>query len=206
MFIKDYFNLTDLQIQQFEQLYQSILYWNEKINLVSRKDVSHLWVRHILHSVIIAKIISFLPGTHILDVGTGGGFPGIPLAILFPNCHFTLIDSVAKKINVVEDIIGTIGLQNVKTQVIRAEDMKGEFDFIVSRAVTQLPEFYKWVCNKVKSKSRHVLKNGILYLKGGKIQQEVEKLGLPVTVYVLAHYSKEEFFRTKYLLHIPLTS
>ncbi|MCS7029220.1 MAG: 16S rRNA (guanine(527)-N(7))-methyltransferase RsmG [Bacteroidia bacterium] len=204
MIIKQYFELNELQVRQFEQFYQKITFWNEKINLVSRKDIPHLWTRHILHSAMIAKIISFAPNTKILDVGTGGGFPGIPLAILFPDCNFTLVDSITKKINAVQDIVQSLGLRNVKVQVIRAEHIQEKFDFVVSRAVAQLPQFYAWVYQKIDLNSKNTLKNGILYLKGGKIQNEVEQLALPVTVYSLAHFADDEFFSTKYLVHVPV--
>lgn len=205
MLIKEYFDdLTTVQIEQFEHYHKNLIIWNEKINLISRKDIQHLWTRHILHSALIAKVISFVPNTHILDIGTGGGLPGIPLAILFPDCHFTLIDSVTKKINAVQDMVQKIGLNNVKTQNIRAEQVQEKFDFVVSRAVTQLPEFYTWVRDKVKSHSKNPLNNGILYLKGGKIQFEIEKLGLSANIYTLAYFSKDEFFETKYIIHIPI--
>lgn len=205
MILKEYFSqLTPIQITQFEELHERVLFWNEKINIISRKDTEHLWVRHILHSLMIAKVIHFLPNTRVLDVGTGGGFPGLPLAILFPDTPFTLIDSINKKINIVKDIAWHIGLNNVQTQVIRAENIKEKFDFIVSRAVTQLPEFYTWVRDKILPHSKHELKNGILYLKGGKIQSEIEKTGLSATIFTLSAYSEEEFFDTKYVVHIPL--
>jgi 16S rRNA (guanine527-N7)-methyltransferase len=205
MILTQYFSeLTSHQIEQFQKLHDRMLFWNEKINLISRKDTEHLWVRHILHSLMIAKITQFLPGSHILDVGTGGGFPGLPLAILFPETQFTLTDSIHKKIGVVQDISQNLGLNNVKTQVIRAEQVQEKFDFVVSRAVTQLPEFYKWVKNKILPHSKHELKNGILYLKGGKLQSEIEKTDCPATLFALSCYSGENFFDTKYVVYVPL--
>lgn len=205
MILTSYFpELSSTQIQQFEQLHDRMLFWNEKINLISRKDTEHLWVRHILHSLMIAKVQRFLPDARILDVGTGGGFPGLPLSILFPETQFVLIDSITKKINVVQDIAQNIGLKNVNAQVTRAEQVTEKFDFIVSRAVTQLPDFYKWVKDKILPHSRHELKNGILYLKGGKLQSEIEKCGLPATLFALSYYSEEDFFDTKYVVYVPL--
>lgn len=206
MILTQYFpELTPLQKEQFIYLHDRMLFWNEKINLVSRKDTEHLWVRHILHSLMIAKVIQFLPDTRVLDVGTGGGFPGLPLAVLFPETQFKLVDSINKKISVVQDISQSLGLKNVNAQAIRAEEVQERFDFVVSRAVTQLPEFYKWVKNKILPSSRHELKNGILYLKGGKIQAEIEKTGLSAVLFALSYYSSEDFFSTKYVVHVPLS-
>jgi 16S rRNA (guanine527-N7)-methyltransferase len=182
-------------------LYQE---WNEKINVISRKDIDNLYVNHVLHSLGIAKILSFKAGTRVLDVGTGGGFPGIPLAILFPDTEFHLVDSIGKKITVVKNVAEGIGLQNVKAEQIRAEQIKGEYDFIVSRAVTRLKEFYGWVNRKVKKESKHSLYNGILYLKGGDLDEELAELKKPHQVMELADYFGEEFFQTKKVVYLPL--
>src|SRR5687767_8081315 len=161
--ISHYFpNLTEKQYDQFAKLYSLYADWNEKINVVSRKDIENLYTNHVLHSLGIAKVMSFKPGAHVLDVGTGGGFPGIPLAILFPETNFHLVDSIGKKITVVNAVADGLGLKNVKAEQIRAEQIKGEYDFIVSRAVTRLKEFYGWVNRKVKKTSTHTLFNGIL--------------------------------------------
>lgn len=202
--IQNYFpNLTDVQKEQFSQLFDLYLDWNSKINVVSRKDVDELYVRHVLHSLGIAKVLDFKEGTTILDVGTGGGFPGIPLAILYPNCQFHLVDSINKKLKVVNAVSESLGLDNVKTSHKRAEDINETFDFVVSRAVTAMPTFVSWVKNKVKKKSKHNLKNGILYLKGGDLTVELRNFP-KATIYNLNDYFKEDFFDTKKVVHIPL--
>ena len=165
--LKQFPDLTELQQAQFEQLYDLYQDWNAKINVISRKDIDELYTKHVLHSLAIAKIQPFEPGTYVLDVGTGGGFPGIPLAILFPETRFYLIDVIAKKIKVVQAVASSLELKNVKAEQIRAENVKGDFDFIVSRAVTNMPDFVSWVKAKIKKQHKHELKNGILYLKGG---------------------------------------
>src|SRR3954464_8776867 len=170
--IEKYFNLSSQQREQFEKLGPLYAEWNEKINVISRKDVENLYVNHILHSLGIAKVTSFQPGAEVLDVGTGGGFPGIPLAILFPEAKFHLVDSIGKKITVVKEVSAAIGLKNVEAEQIRAEEIKRKYDFIVSRAVTRMKEFYGWVRNKAKPKSVNTLDNGILYLKGGDLDEE----------------------------------
>ena len=197
-------NLTEQQKKQFAQLYSLYKEWNDKINVISRKDVENLYINHVLHSLGIAKVISFKPGSSVLDVGTGGGFPGIPLAILFPETQFHLVDSIGKKITVVKNVAESLGLKNVKAEQIRAEQIKGQYDFIVSRAVTRLKEFYGWIHQKVKSKSIHEMDNGILYLKGGDLDEELAELKRLHQVFDLAQYFKEEFFETKKVVFVPL--
>ncbi|CAM2796863.1 16S rRNA (guanine(527)-N(7))-methyltransferase RsmG [Flavobacterium frigoris] len=201
--LKYFPNLTDVQKEQFKKL--DFLYhdWNEKINVISRKDIDALYTKHILHSLGIAKIIDFVPGTYVLDVGTGGGFPGIPLAILFPETRFHLIDIIAKKIKVVQAVVDGLGLENVKADQLRAELVKGDFDFIVSRAVTNMPDFVSWIKDKVKKKSKHELRNGILYLKGGDLTEELKDFP-KATQYDLADFFEDEFFETKKVVHVPL--
>ena len=201
--LKHFPYLTDLQKEQFQQLDSLYHEWNEKINVISRKDIDALYTKHVLHSLGIAKIQSFEPGTFILDVGTGGGFPGIPLAILFPETRFYLIDVIAKKIKVVQAVADALGLKNVKAEQIRAENVKGDFDFIVSRAVTNMPDFVSWVKTKIKKQHKHELKNGILYLKGGDLTEELKDFP-KATLYDLADFFEDEFFETKKVVHLPL--
>lgn len=196
--------VTDVQKKQFAQLFDLYKEWNDKINVVSRKDIDNLYVNHVLHSLGIARVNSFLPGSRVLDVGTGGGFPGIPLAILFPETQFHLVDSIGKKITVVRAVSEGVGLKNVKAEKIRAEEIKGEYDFVVSRAVTRLKEFYGWIHRKVKKESIHELKNGILYLKGGDLQEELAEANRAYTLYSLSDYFTEEFFETKKVVHVPI--
>ncbi len=179
--------------------------WNAQINLISRKDIDMLEERHVLHSLSIAKIIQFKPGTKILDVGTGGGFPGIPLAILFPEAKFTLVDSIGKKIKVVNEIAKVLELKNVKAIQIRAEELEGSFDFIVSRAVTRMPVFLKWVRRKVRKKNFNSLNNGILYLKGGDVEEEMNGIQGKYAIYDLDINFPMEFFHSKKLIYIPLS-
>lgn len=203
--IVDYFpDLTSKQKDQFEKLFELYRDWNDKINVVSRKDIENLYVNHVLHSLGIAKVMKFNPGAEVLDVGTGGGFPGIPLAILFPETKFHLVDSIGKKITVVNGVAQGIGLKNVKGEQIRAEQIKGEYDFIISRAVTRLKEFYGWIHQKVKSKSTHDLDNGILYLKGGDLDEELAEIKRLHQVYDLSNYFKEDFFETKKVVYVPI--
>lgn len=205
--ITNYFpELSDQQKDQFEQLYALYSDWNEKINVISRKDIDNLYINHVLHSLGIAKIQSFKPGATVLDVGTGGGFPGIPLAILFPETNFHLVDSIGKKITVVNEVAKGIGLQNVKAEQARAEQLKGEYDFIVSRAVTRLKEFYQWIHRKTKAKSIHERDNGILYLKGGDLDEELNELKKPYQLHNLSDYFKEDFFETKKVVYVPLAT
>jgi 16S rRNA (guanine527-N7)-methyltransferase len=197
-------NLTPVQQEQFKKLFALYSEWNDKINVISRKDIENLYVNHVLHSLGIAKVISFSPGTKVLDVGTGGGFPGIPLAILFPETSFHLVDSIGKKITVVKNVTAGIGLKNVKAEQIRAEQIKGEYDFIVSRAVTRLKEFYGWINRKVKEKSINEIDNGILYLKGGDLDEELNELKTPYQITDLSDHFKEEFFETKKVVYVPV--
>ncbi len=202
--IQQYFpDISKKQVEQFAQLEALYKDWNSKINVVSRKDIDELYLRHVLHSLGIAKVISFKPKSKILDVGTGGGFPGIPLAIMFPESQFHLVDSIGKKLKVVEGIVEALGLKNVKTTHGRAEIVKGEYDFIVSRAVTAMPEFVGWVKTKIAKKQNHELKNGILYLKGGDLTEELQVFRT-TTIYNLSDYFKEEFFETKKVVHLPI--
>ncbi|MCI9843249.1 16S rRNA (guanine(527)-N(7))-methyltransferase RsmG [Flavobacterium pectinovorum] len=201
--LKYFPDLTDLQIEQFQKL--DFLYhdWNEKINVISRKDIDALYTKHILHSLGIAKIMKFEPGATVLDVGTGGGFPGIPLAILFPETRFYLIDVIAKKIKVVQGVADALELKNVKAEQKRAELVKGDFDFIVSRAVTNMPDFVSWIHDKIKKQHKHTLKNGILYLKGGDLSEELKDFP-KATLYDLANIFEDEFFETKKVVYLPL--
>jgi 16S rRNA (guanine527-N7)-methyltransferase len=201
--LKQFPNLTDNQILQFEKLEALYNDWNAKINVISRKDIDELYTKHVLHSLAIAKIQPFEGGTYILDVGTGGGFPGIPLAILFPETRFYLIDVILKKINVVKAIVEALDLKNVKAEQMRAENVKGDYDFIVSRAVTNMPDFVSWIKDKIKKQNKHELKNGILYLKGGDLTEELKSFP-NATEYNIADFFKDEFFETKKVVHLPL--
>jgi len=196
-------NLTEMQMEQFSKLQNLYKIWNAQINVISRKDMEALFLRHVLHSLGIAKIQGFNSGSTILDVGTGGGFPGIPLAILYPDSDFHLVDSIGKKIKVVKAVADGLGLKNVQASHERAENVKGEFDFIVSRAVTNMDDFVPWVKKKVSKKQNHQLKNGILYLKGGDLTEELQNFP-KATIYDLKDYFKEDFFETKKVVHLPL--
>ena len=201
--LKQFPNLTDNQILQFQKLEELYYDWNAKINVISRKDIDELYTKHVLHSLAIAKIQSFESGTYVLDVGTGGGFPGIPLAILFPETRFYLIDIILKKINVVKAVAEALELKNVKAEQMRAENVKGDYDFIVSRAVTNMPDFVSWVKDKIKKQNKHQLPNGILYLKGGDLTEELKEFP-KATEYNIAEFFKDEFFVTKKVVHLPL--
>jgi 16S rRNA (guanine527-N7)-methyltransferase len=196
-------DLTETQLQQFAALEGLYIDWNAKINVISRKDIDALYIKHVLHSLGIAKVMPFMPGATVLDVGTGGGFPGIPLAILFPETNFYLIDVIAKKIKVVQEVATALGLQNVRAEQMRAENVNEEFDFIVSLAVTNMPDFVNWIKDKIKKKQLHELKNGILYLKGGDLTEELADFP-KATEYNLADFFKDEFFETKKVVHLPL--
>lgn len=202
--LKKYFpDLTELQISQFEKLGELYKEWNSKINVISRKDIDELYLRHVLHSLGIAKVQKFKPGSKVLDVGTGGGFPGVPLAIMFPETQFHLVDSIGKKIKVVKGVSESLGLTNLKADHMRAEKVNDEFDFIVSRAVTAMPDFVKWVRKKVTKKQNHELRNGILYLKGGDLTEELSVF-TTTTLYDLSNYFEEDFFETKKVVHLPI--
>ena len=202
--LQQYFTeFTAAQISQFEQLGPLYSEWNEKINVISRKDMDELYERHVLHSLGIAKVQSFLPGAQVMDIGTGGGFPGIPLAILFPETNFLLVDSIGKKITVVKEVAQALDLKNVQAIQERAENVKGEFDFIVSRAVTRMDDFTKWTKHKIRKKSLHELSNGILYLKGGDLTEELQHFP-KAKIFELSTYFEEAFFETKKVVHIPL--
>jgi 16S rRNA (guanine527-N7)-methyltransferase len=205
--ITKYFpGLSEGQLKQFAQLDSLYAAWNEQINVISRKDIDFLYERHILHSLGIAKVMSFKPGTRVLDIGTGGGFPGIPLAILFPETTFVLIDSIGKKIKVVQEVSDAIGLTNLTAIHGRAEEVDEKFHFIVSRAVTRLKPFFGWTKNKYSAEQFNDLKNGILYLKGGDLDEEIKELNKPVQLYNLSDFFQEEFFETKKVLYVPVNN
>jgi 16S rRNA (guanine527-N7)-methyltransferase len=202
--IQKYFpNLTEIQFKQFEALQGLYEDWNAQINVISRKDIESLYLRHVLHSLSIAKLIQFQDRAKILDIGTGGGFPGIPLAILFPEVTFHLVDSINKKLKVVNGVAESLGLENVYTTHARAETIEGQYDFIISRAVTRMPEFVSWIKNKVAKKNTHAIKNGILYLKGGDLTEELKTYS-KVTLYDLSAFFEDDFFETKKIVHLPL--
>ncbi len=191
------------QIRQFEMLGSLYADWNSKINVISRKDIDELYTRHILHSLAIAKIQPFVAGSKILDVGTGGGFPGIPLAILYPDVHFHLIDVIGKKITVVKAVADSLGLHNVKAEQVRAEHVTGKYDFVISRAVTNMPDFVSWVKRKIAEKSNHDLKNGILYLKGGDLTDELAVFS-NVKQFDIPQFFSDAFFETKKVVYLPV--
>ncbi|MGB3466756.1 MAG: 16S rRNA (guanine(527)-N(7))-methyltransferase RsmG [Cyclobacteriaceae bacterium] len=202
--LEKYFpDLSDQQKSQFEKLASLYEDWNTKINVISRKDIHEIYIRHVLHSLGLAKHITFLPDAEIMDVGTGGGFPGIPLAILFPDANFTLVDSIGKKIKVVKEVSLALGLKNVEAFHDRAEKIDKKFDFVVSRAVTRIGPFYQWVKYKFLKESSHEAKNGIFYLKGGDLTEELRESGLRYKLYNLSDSFEEEFFETKKVLYVP---
>jgi len=203
LILKYFKELSPVQQDQFKALEALYKDWNLRINVVSRKDIDELYLRHVLHSLAIAKVLAFKDGTKIMDVGTGGGFPGIPLAILFPECQFHLVDSIAKKIKVVDEVVEGLQLNNVKTTYGRVEEINSQYDFIVSRAVAAMPTFVRWVKARVAKKNEHDLKNGILYLKGGDLSEELQDFP-KATIYNLIDYYTEDFYETKKVVHLPL--
>ncbi len=200
--LKYFPNLSQQQLDQYELLAKEFLSWNEKINLISRKDTENLFEHHILHSLAIAKVCKFKPQCEVMDIGTGGGFPGLPLAIMFPETKFYLVDSIGKKIKVVQALIETLGLKNVKAEQIRAENVNRQFDFIVSRAVTYLPDFMQWTKGKISKIQYHDLANGVLYLKGGDLTEELSTIKNKIKIYDIYNYFEEEFFQTKKVIHV----
>lgn len=201
--LKYFTTLSTNQQKQLQEL--ALLYadWNKQINVISRADMEHFYTRHVVHSLGIAKVLDFLPESKVLDVGTGGGFPGIPLAILFPDVQFTLVDSIGKKIKVVKAVAQALSLQNVQAYHQRAETINGTYDFVVSRAVTRMERFVPWVENKLSSAQRHTLKNGILYLKGGDLTEELSAFP-KAKQYELSNFFSDEFFHTKKVVHLPI--
>jgi 16S rRNA (guanine527-N7)-methyltransferase len=202
--LKYFPSINAKQQTQFEELHSLYEDWNSQINVISRKDIEHLYERHVLHSLGISKVISFKPGTKILDVGTGGGFPGIPLSILYPECEFHMVDSIGKKIRVVRAVSEAIGLENVFVEQSRAEDVKDKFDFVVSRAVTKLPEFIEWLNGKLLKTNFNELPNGLLCLKGGDLAEELSSLNQKSKVFELSNFFSEAFFETKKVVHVKL--
>ena len=201
--IKKYFpNLSAQHIEQFSQLKPLYEGWNSQINVISRKDTDNFYERHVLHSLAIAKVMEFADGSEIMDIGTGGGFPGIPLAILFPECRFTLVDSIGKKVKVANEVAQCLGLKNVMAIHERAEKIDQKFDFIVSRAVTTMPDFLKWTKNKFKPKNNNPLANGILYLKGGDLKEEMKTVNKFYKFYEISDFFSEEFFETKKVVYV----
>lgn len=203
LILKYFPDLTEKQIAQFEALEDLYKDWNLKINVVSRKDIDELYLRHVLHSLAIAKVINFKDGSSLMDVGTGGGFPGIPLAILFPNCQFHLVDSINKKLNVVREVMAGLELENVKVTHTRVEEINETYDFIISRAVAAMPTFVHWVKGKIAKAQNNDLKNGILYLKGGDLTEELQDYQT-TTIYNISDFFEEDFFETKKVVHLPL--
>ncbi len=201
--VQTYFpEFSQQQLARFEELLPLYKHWNSQINVVSRKDIDELYVRHVLHSLAIAKVINFQSGASVLDVGTGGGFPGIPLAIAFPDTHFHLVDSIGKKIKVVNEVAEALQLTNVEAEQSRAENIKGEYDFVVSRAVTRIKPFWSWIHQNFKKENNHALKNGILYLKGGDLTEEMEELKKPWIEHSIQKFFDHEFFETKKVVYI----
>jgi 16S rRNA (guanine527-N7)-methyltransferase len=199
--LKYFPDILEKQIKQFSQLQELYNEWNAQINVISRKDMENLYVKHVLHSLAIAQVISFTDGTKVLDIGTGGGFPGIPLAILFPKVDFLLVDSIGKKIKVVNEVANSIGLKNLRAEHKRAEQVDGKFDFVVSRAVTRMKVFQQWVKKRISVKQKNTLFNGILYLKGGDLTEELKGIK-NIDLYDIPNFFEEEFFKTKKVVYI----
>lgn len=202
--LKYFPQLSQHQLDQYELLAKEFLSWNEKINLISRKDTDNIFEHHILHSLAIAKVCKFKPQCEIMDIGTGGGFPGLPLAIMFPETKFYLVDSIGKKIKVVQALVEALGLKNVEAEQIRAENVNRQFDFIVSRAVTYLPDFMQWTKGKISKIQYHDLANGVLYLKGGDLTEELSTIKNKYKIYDIDQYFEEEFFETKKVIHVKI--
>lgn len=200
--LKYFPSLSEEQKKQFEVLGELYAHWNAQINVVSRKDIDELYLRHVLHSLGIAKVTGFQPGTSVLDVGTGGGFPGIPLAIMFPHADFLLVDSIGKKIKVVNEVADSIGLLNLTAKQARAEKIDQKFDFIVSRAVTRMQPFWNWINKKFKKEQFNEMPNGVLYLKGGDLEEEMSEFNRSYTLFDLSEYFEEDFFETKKVVHV----
>jgi len=197
--------ISTKQKEQYKSLQNLYIDWNSKVNVISRKDIDHLYIHHVLHSLVVGKIVEFKEGTTILDVGTGGGFPGIPLAILFPEVKFHLVDSIGKKIRVVKDIARELKLSNVEISQSRIENVKGHYDFIVSRAVSRMKTVYNWVESKVSGYSFNTIANGIIFLKGGDVSEEIEELGIHHSIFEISDYFVADYFKTKKVIHIPFT-
>ncbi len=203
LIIKYFPELTVVQIQQYEELKKLYDHWNQQINVISRKDMDNFYLHHVIHSLSIAKVVKFKDYTEIMDAGTGGGFPGIPLAIMFPEVKFYLVDSIGKKIKVVKEVVQSLDLKNVRAEQLRIEQVNETFDFIISRAVTSLPDFMRWISYKFHNKSFNTVKNGILYIKGGDIKSELDEIKkFKKKVYNIPDYFEEEFFDTKKVVHI----
>jgi 16S rRNA (guanine527-N7)-methyltransferase len=202
--LKYFPGLSDLQKEQFSSLKNLYEEWNSKINVISRKDMENFYIHHVLHSLAIAKIITFIPGTDILDIGTGGGFPGIPLSILFPSARFSLLDSIEKKIKVVKEVSKELGLLNVNPVRMRVEDYKGEYDFVVSRAVTTFPQFVRMTSKNIKPGDKNKIMNGIIYLKGGDLTGELKEFTNRVTILNIKDFLSEPFFETKHIVYMPV--
>ncbi len=199
--LKYFPDLTQLQIEKYARLQELYFYWNEKINVISRKDIEHLYTRHVLHSLAIAKVINFKANTTILDVGTGGGFPGIPLAIMFENVNFLLIDSIRKKIKVVNEIKEALNLINVNTLAVRTDKINDKFDFVLGRAITNFPKFLNFVKNNIKKENNNDINNGIIYLKGGNFEDEISVYKKKITVFEISNFFENEFFETKKVIY-----